>query len=98
MGENVPLSFAMGSDNPRKQMLPAGASHAWFRLRLCMPLPPSPPGEDSTGRAWHRQRLFSVALLLLPLLSRFSRVRLCATPQMAADQAPPSLGISRQEH
>ena len=32
------------------------------------------------------------------LLSRFSRVRLCATPEMAAYQAPPSLGFSRQEH
>ena len=29
---------------------------------------------------------------------RFSRVRLCATPQTAAHQAPPSLGVSRQEH
>ena len=37
-------------------------------------------------------------LLLLLLLSHFSRVRLCATPQMAAHQAPPSLGFSRQEH
>ena len=37
-------------------------------------------------------------LLLLLLLSRFSRVRLYATPQMAAHQAPPSLGFSRQEH
>ena len=37
-------------------------------------------------------------LLLLQLLSHFSRVRLCATPQMAAHQAPPSLGFSRQEH
>ena len=34
-------------------------------------------------------------LLLLLLLSRFSHVRLCATPQMAAHQAPPSLGFSR---
>ena len=32
------------------------------------------------------------------LLSRFSRVRLCATPYTAAHQAPPSLGLSRQEH
>ena len=38
------------------------------------------------------------ALLLLLLLSRFSRVRLCATPEMAAHQAPPSLGFSKQEH
>ena len=37
-------------------------------------------------------------LLLLLLLSCFSRVRLCATPQTAAHQAPPSLGFSRQEH
>ena len=35
-------------------------------------------------------------LLLLPC--RFSRVRLCATPETAAHQAPPSLGFSRQEH
>ena len=37
-------------------------------------------------------------LLLLLLLSRFSRVRLCATPQTEAPQAPLSLGFSRQEH
>ena len=34
----------------------------------------------------------------LLLLSCFSRVRCCATPQTAAHQAPPSLGFSRQEH
>ena len=36
--------------------------------------------------------------LLLLLLNRFSRVQLCATPETAAHQAPPSLGFSRQEH
>ena len=36
--------------------------------------------------------------LLLLLLSHFSRVRLCVTPEMAAHQAPPALGFSRQEH
>ena len=35
---------------------------------------------------------------LLLLLSHFSRVRLGATPETAAHQAPPSLGFSRQEH
>ena len=35
---------------------------------------------------------------MLLLLSRFSRVRLCATPETAAHQASPSLGFSRQEH
>ena len=38
------------------------------------------------------------SLLLLLLLSRFSHVRLFATPQTAAHQAPLSLGFSRQEH
>ena len=52
---------------------------------------------------YHRRR-FTIwwpsykLLLLLLLLSRFSRVRLCATPETAAHQAPPSLGFSRQEH
>ena len=35
----------------------------------------------------------TILSLLLLLLSRFSRVRLCA-----AHQAPPSLAFSRQEH
>ena len=34
----------------------------------------------------------------LLLLSCFSHVRLCVTPEMAARQAPRSLGFSRQEH
>ena len=38
------------------------------------------------------------SLLLLLLLSHFSRVWLCDTPETAAHQAPPSLGFSRQEH
>ena len=37
-------------------------------------------------------------MLCYAMLSHFSRVRLCVTPQMAAHQAPPSLGLSRQEH
>ena len=39
-----------------------------------------------------------IFVMLLLLLSRFSRVRLCVTPWTAALQAPPSLGFSRQEH
>ena len=38
------------------------------------------------------------SMLLLLLRSRFSRVRLCATPEPAAHQAPPSRGFCRQEH
>ena len=45
---------------------------------------------------WYLVTISFWTLLLLP--SCFSRVRLCATPEMAAHQAPPSLGFSRQEH
>ena len=37
-------------------------------------------------------------VLCYATLSRFSRVRLCTTPETAAHQAPPSLGFSRQEY
>ena len=37
-------------------------------------------------------------LLLLQLLSRFSHVRLCATPQTAAHKGLASTGFSRQEY
>ena len=39
-----------------------------------------------------------IYILLLLLLSHFSCVRLCVTPEMAAHQAPLSLGFFRQEH
>ena len=45
---------------------------------------------------WKTVRHFLIKLLLL--LSHSSHVRLCATPQTTAHQAPPSLGFSRQEH
>ena len=41
---------------------------------------------------------FFFFFLILLLLSRFSRVRLLATPWTAAHQAPPSMGFSRQEY
>ena len=52
-------------------------------------------GESGTNE---ESNINIYTLLLLLLLSRFSRVRLSATPQTAAHQAPPSLGFSRQEH
>ena len=39
-----------------------------------------------------------IKYILLLLLSHFSHVRLCVTPQTAAHQPPPSLGFSRQEY
>ena len=41
---------------------------------------------------------YMFTLMLLLLLSHFSHVRLCATPQTAAHQAPLSLGFSKQEY
>ena len=49
-----------------------------------------PPGNHNI--------ILSNCLLLLLLLSRFSPVQFCAIPEMAAHQAPLSLGFSRQEH
>ena len=54
--------------------------------------------EMTTSKLWDVTLLLELLCTLLLLLSRFSRVRLCATPQMAAHQAPPSLGFSRQEY
>ena len=52
-------------------------------------------GSFTTSTTWEALEDDIGTLLLL---SRFSRVRLCATSQSAAHQAPPSLGFSRQEH
>ena len=65
-----------------------------------------PTQELNLGLLHWRQILYRLSyegspirsMLLLLLLSRFSRVWLCATPWTAAHQAPPSLGFSRQEH
>ena len=45
-----------------------------------------------------RGQINNLTLHLLLQLSRFSGVRLCVTPEMAAHQAALSLGFSRQEH
>ena len=50
------------------------------------------------GKIFTTSSTWEASLLLLLLLSRFSRVRLCVTPETAAHQAPPSLGFSRQEY
>ena len=48
----------------------------------------SVPSGGGAGRV--QGRVLTLSLLLL-LLSRFSHVRLCATPWTAAHQAPPSM-------
>ena len=71
-----------------------GWVHGVCRPRASCPVLGSLPEEVCSG--WEAKDKKS--LLLLLLLSHFSHLRLCATPEMAAHQAPPSLGFSRQEH
>ena len=84
---------------PTPVFLP-GESHGQRSLGSCSPW--GHKESDTTERLstpWLEQlSLKSLQTLLLLLLSHFSRVRLCVTPWMAAHQAPPSLGFSRQEH
>ena len=55
------------------------------------PLPSEPPGKPYTvGEGTYSNMLL--------LLSHFSRVRHCTTPETAAHQASLPLGFSRQEH
>ena len=63
---------------------------------LSDPMDCSLPGSSNHGI--FQARVLDWGAMLLLLLSCFSRVRLCATPETAAHQAPPSLGFSRQEH
>ena len=63
------------------------------------------PRQEYQSESWVKIMTFliflsiiNIIVLLLLLLSHFSCVWLCATPEMAAHQAPLSLGFSRQEH
>ena len=78
------------------------------RARACpltWPMLKNPP-RGLQGHLWSDPtNSLSSALTILPvltglplLLSHFSHVRLCVTPQTEAHQAPLSLGFSRQEH
>ena len=55
-------------------------------------------GPKSSHKIISISLIFYLYEMLLLLLSHFSRVQLCVTPETAAHQAPPSLGFSRQEH
>ena len=77
---------------------------AWSPFLLCAPEAGSIvhisriPHPLALNCLWPIRSQCKQRKVLLLLLSRFSRVRLCGTPQTAAHQAPPSLGLSRQEH
>ena len=83
-------------------MLPFFPLHCIFNVESILTLLKlkSPSTEPSNGFLTHSdEKTQSVRdLLLLLLLSCFSRVRLYVTPKTAAHKAPLSLGFSRQEH
>ena len=66
------------------------------RYYTCLPVTAWLFQKESRLMYINNSQLYTMTLLLL-LLSRFSRVRLCVTPQTEAHRAPPSLGFSRQE-
>ena len=72
-------------------------------LTLCDPIDGSPPGSPISGILQARilewvAISFSNAWKWKVKVKSLSRVQLLATPWMAAYQAPPSMGFSRQEY
>ena len=82
--EQVAISYSRGSPRPD-----SGTES------VSLESPALAAGFITASVTWEAQ---ITRTMLLLLLSRFSRVRLCATPWTAAYQAPPSLGFSRQEY
>ena len=79
--------------------LPGSSVHErqahWSGLLVLSPGHLLNPGTELWSPALQADSLWFEPLLLL--LSFFSRVQPCVTPQTAAHQAPPSLRFSRQE-
>ena len=73
-----------------------GESHGWRSLVGYSPY--SHKELDRMEATEHACMQIHVYYMLLLLLSCFSCIQLCATPWMAAHQAPLSLGFSREEH
>ena len=106
---SLACSVSFDSAQPHGLYPPGSSVHGIFQTRILEWVAIS----VSRGSSWPRDRIpvFCISCLvggilyhwvwvyyIMLLLSRFSCVQLCATPQTAAHQAPPSLGYSRQEH
>ena len=94
----VRTSIPFGSKTLR-----AAAKSLQSCLTLCDPIDSSPPGFPIPGILQARTLewvpiSFSNAWKWKVKVKSLSRVRLCATPWIAAYQAPPSMGFSRQEY
>ena len=88
----------MTNGSPQRVRLTT-ATESGEQYRIQLPRSHSFLDDGALGTATaHQCRITSPTTAVLLLLSRFSHVRLCATPQTAAHQAPPSMGFSRQEY
>jgi len=75
--------------------------HSWDQLWLALSyqaLTFTPSSTAKHGDCRNTGAAILFTMLLLPLLSQFSRVRLLVTPWTAAPQAPLSMGFPRQEY
>ena len=92
--------WSLAREDPLEKWMATHSSILAWRI----PWTAEPSGLQSMvsqSRAQLRNQHFYFKLKLkaaAKLPSCFSRVRLCATSQTAAHQAPPSLGFSRQKH
>ena len=92
-----------GALNHRLSKDAAAAKSLQLCLTLCNPIDGSPPGSP-IPRIFQVRTLewiaisFSNAWKWKVKVKLLSRVRLLATPWTAAYQAPPSMGVSRQEY
>ena len=91
VAHQAPLSMGMLQARILKWVaMPFSSGSSWPRYRT-----PISCVSFTGRRVLYHQRQLGRPLHRLLLLSRFSRVRLCVTPQTAAHQAPLSTGFSR---
>ena len=95
---NLPLLYT----NNEREAAAVAAKSLQSCPTLCDPIDGSPPGSPVPGILQPRTLewvaiSFSNACKWKAKVKSFSRVRLLASPRPAAHQAPPSMGLSRQE-
>ena len=103
ISSSAALFFFCFQSFPASLLSAAAAKSLQSCLTLCDPIDGSPPGSPVPGILQARTLEwvaipFSNAWKLKVQVKSLSRVRLLATPWTAAYQAPPSMGVSRQEY
>ena len=96
------LGLSCGTQNLRSSLWYTGSLVAAWELHVVCGIY-FPDQRSNLGPLHWQHRVLTTeppgrSLLLLLLLNLFSRERLFVTPQTAAQQAPLSLGFSRQEY